>query len=345
MYKVGVCGHFGGEKNLLNGQTVKTKLLTKELRLALGTQDVNIVDTHGWKKNPFKLFLDCYFLIRNCENIIILPAQNGISVFVPLFLFLNKIYKRKLHYVVIGGWLPNLLSEKQKLKNQVSKLDGVYAETTSMIKSLQQIGLNNVQKLVNFKRLNILSKNELCFSNGKPLKLCTFSRVMKEKGIEDAIKVVKNINTLRGEVKLTLDIYGQIEEDYKERFEELQHSFPDYISYKGSVDFDKSVEILKGYFVLLFPTHFKTEGIPGTIIDAYAAGIPVIASKWNSADEVITEGVTGHIYNFMHLSELELLLNSALDAPENMENMKENCLKRAEEFLPEKVIGNFIRNM
>lgn len=50
MYKVGVCGHFGSEKNLLNGQTVKTKLLTKELRLALGTQDVNIVDTHGWKK-------------------------------------------------------------------------------------------------------------------------------------------------------------------------------------------------------------------------------------------------------------------------------------------------------
>ena len=137
-------------------------------------------------------------------------------------------------------------------------------------------------------------------------------------------------------MKLTLDIYGQIEEDYKERFEELQHSFPDYISYKGSVDFDKSVEILKGYFVLLFPTHFKTEGIPGTIIDAYAAGIPVIASKWNSADEVITEGVTGHIYNFMHLSEL--LLNSALDAPENMENMKENCLKKAEEFYQKRLL-------
>ncbi len=50
MYKVGVCGHFGGEKNLLNGQTVKTKLLTKELRLALGTQDVNIVDTQWVEK-------------------------------------------------------------------------------------------------------------------------------------------------------------------------------------------------------------------------------------------------------------------------------------------------------
>ncbi|QWH53347.1 glycosyltransferase [Bacillus mycoides] len=345
MYKVGVCGHFGSKKNLLNGQTVKTKLLTEELRLALGTQDVNIVDTHNWKKNPLKLFLDCYLLIRNCENVIILPAQNGISIFVPLFLFLNKIYKRKLHYVVIGGWLPNLLGEKQKLKNQVSKLDGIYAETNSMIKSLQQLGLNNVQKLVNFKRLDILQKNERCFSNGTPFKLCTFSRVMKEKGIEDAVNVVKNINTSRGQVMFTLDIYGQVEEDYKERFEELQQDFPDYISYKGSVDFDKSVGILKGYFALLFPTHFKTEGIPGTIIDAYAAGVPVIASKWNSADEVITEGITGYIYNFMELSELELILNSVLDVPEKMEDMKGNCLKRAEEFLPEKVISEFIKNM
>ncbi|WDL92128.1 glycosyltransferase [Bacillus sp. HNR-4] len=345
MYKVGVCGHFGSDKNLLNGQTVKTKLLTEELRMALGTQDVGIVDTHNWKTNPLKLFVDCYLLIKNCENVVILPAQNGISVFVPLFLFLNRIYKRKLHYVVIGGWLPNLLTEKSKLKNQVSKLDGVYAETNSMIKSLRQLGLNNVKKLMNFKPLDILPKNELSFSNGKPFKLCTFSRVMKEKGIEDAVQVVENINNSKGEVIFTLDIYGQIEEEYKERFEKLQRDFPNYISYKGSVDFDKSVGILKDYYALLFPTHFKTEGIPGTVIDAYAAGIPVIASKWNSADEIIIEGTTGYIYDFMCLAELELILNSVLDNPKKMENMKESCLEKAEEFLPKKIISGFIQNM
>jgi hypothetical protein len=51
--------------------------------------------------------------------------------------------------------------------------------------------------------------------------------------------------------------------------------------------------VLKDYFALLFPTHFYTEGIPGTVIDAYAAGIPVISAKWESYSDVIDEGVTG----------------------------------------------------
>ncbi|MGN4425599.1 glycosyltransferase family 4 protein [Bacillus cereus group sp. MYBK30-1] len=345
MYKIGVCGHFGSKKNLLNGQTVKTKVLTEELKLALGTQNVEIVDTHNWKKNPFKLFINCLLLIKGCENVIILPAQNGLGIFVPLFLLLNKVYKRKLHYVVIGGWLPEILGENPKLKKQVCKLDGVYVETTSMIKSLQQLGLENVKKFINFKRLDVLTASGLHFPNERPFKLCTFSRVMKEKGIEDAIKTVESINTARGEVMFTLDIYGQVDENYKERFEQLQKKFPNFISYKGSVNFNESVEILKEYFALLFPTQFKTEGIPGTIIDAYAAGIPVIASKWDSADEVITQGITGYIYDFMQTSQLEMILNSVLDAPEKMGDMKENCLKRAEEFLPEKVISEFIKNM
>ena len=52
--------------------------------------------------------------------------------------------------------------------------------------------------------------------------------------------------------------------------------------YCGIKDPKDSVKTLKNYFALVFPTRFYTEGIPGTIIDAYYAGVPVIASKWES---------------------------------------------------------------
>lgn len=48
----------------------------------------------------------------------------------------------------------------------------------------------------------------------------------------------------------------------------------------------------------MFPTLFYTEGIPGTIIDAYAAGLPVISSKWESYGDVIEDNVTGIGYEF-----------------------------------------------
>ena len=65
-----------------------------------------------------------------------------------------------------------------------------------------------------------------------------------------------------------------------EWFNELKSTFPSYIKYGGLVPFDKSVEVLKNYFALLFPTYYEGEGFAGTLLDAMAAGVPVVASDW-----------------------------------------------------------------
>ena len=140
------------------------------------------------------LLYRCYLLIKSCENIIIMPASNGIKVFIPLFSKMNRIFHKKLHYVVIGGWLPKLLRNNIQLISGLKDFEGIFVETYSMVNALNKLGLNNVHYLPNFKRLNNLDERELVYSYKEPYKLCTFSRVMKEKGIEDAINVVKTIN-------------------------------------------------------------------------------------------------------------------------------------------------------
>ena len=343
MVKVGICGHFGEGKNLLNGQTVKTKVMTKELIRYFGQSEVVSLDTHNWNYNPLRLLIGCLRLIKNCGNIIILPAIRGVKVFVPLFLILNKFFNRKLHYVVIGGWLPEVIRDNPKLLRQLIKFDGVYVETHSMIEALNSLGLNNVYYLPNFKPLNIVSVNELVYLWDKPLKLCTFSRVMKEKGIEDAIDVVKTINAEFNQEVYKLDIYGQVDENYCERFNEIRKSFPDFIEYKGYVEYYNSCNVLKDYFLLLFPTQFKTEGIPGTIIDAYASGLPVLSSNWYSAAEIIDEKRTGFIYGFMQNQELKEQLISIAKNPNIINSMRISCIKKAKSYMPQQVIEEFIR--
>lgn len=73
----------------------------------------------------------------------------------------------------------------------------------------------------------------------------------------------------------------------------LQKKFPPYIRYGGSVPFDKSVNVLKDYFALLFPTYYEGEGFAGTLIDAYSAGAPVIviAFDWKYNSELVNENV------------------------------------------------------
>lgn len=337
--KIGILGHFGEGTNLLNGQTVKTKIITEELQKQLGQDQVLKIDTHGgWKtllKAPFQVF----YALKNSTNILIFPAHNGLRVYAPLLSFVKRFFKkRKIHYVVIGGWLPQFLIQRKHLSKILKKFDGIYVETNTMKSSLEVQGFKNVYVMPNCKKLTVLSENELVYPSGVPYKLCTFSRVMKEKGIETAVSIIKKVNDRLGYIAYSLDIYGQVDTAQTEWFETLKNQFTNYIRYCGCVDSDQSVEVLQQYFALLFPTHFYTEGIPGTIIDAYAAGIPVISAKWESFSDVVDEGITGFGYDFDDADQLERILLEVAQKPNVLLGMKENCIRKAKDYIPESAI-------
>ncbi len=339
MKKACVIGHFGFGENLLNGQTIKTKHVTLELDKKFGEDKIIKIDTHGGIKLLPNIILKMLKAFKYSENIIIFPAHNGIRIFVPLCTIINIFFRRKLHYVVIGGWLPSFLKNRSILKWELMRFCGIYVETSTMKRTLVKLGLNNVVILKNFKNFKVLSNSELKSTYDKPYKICTFSRVMKEKGIEDIVKAVISINKKNRDKIYKLDIYGQVDDRQVEWFEKLKKSFPDYISYKGIVQSDKSVEVLKNYFLLVFPTRFFTEGIPGTILDAYAAGVPVLSSKWESFFDVVDDGYTGIGYKFGDVKALTKTLEQISYVPETIIEKKHNCLKKAEEYLPHAVLN------
>ena len=301
MSKIGIIGHYGFGLDLANGQTIKTKIITEEIKNS--NHEIVTVDAHG-----------------------------GIKVVVPVLAVLNRIYHKKLHYIVIGGWLSNFLDRKQFLKRQLQSFNYIYVETKTMKTALEGKGFSNIVIMPNCKRLKILSEEELVYSTQEPLALCTFSRVMKEKGIGTIVDVIKRINDASGRTVYRLDIYGQVDKEQEEWFEELKKTFPSYVSYGGVVPFNESVDTLKNYFALVFPTHFFTEGIPGTIIDAYAAGVPVISAKWESFPDVIDEGSTGFGYEFDNTEELFSLLMDVLNKQDILNNMKKTCIERSKSY-------------
>lgn len=340
-----VLGHFGEGANLLNGQTVKTKIITEELQNQLGQDQVMKIDTHGgWKtllKAPFQVFQ----ALRSSANVLIFPAHNGLRVYAPLLSFQRRFFKnRKIHYVVIGGWLPQFLLRRTNLAKALKKFDGIYVETNTMKKALEEQGFNNVLVMPNCKDLTPLTESELVYPTGEPYKLCTFSRVMKEKGIEDAINAVKAVNNHFGRTVYELDIYGQVDQNQTEWFEELCKKFPPYVRYGGLVPFDKSVEVLKNYFALLFPTYYEGEGFAGTVIDAFAAGIPVIASDWRYNSEIISSDV-GKLFPTHDVAALADILENCSATVHEINELKYNCISKAAEYSTSRVIGDFIKHL
>lgn len=338
MKKVSVIGLFCNGISVADGQSVKTRIVTEELEKALGKDQVVRIDTYGWKKNPLSLFLKCIFSVYNSSNVIFMTDEGGIKVFPWLLLGANLFGHCTLHYIVIGGWLVQFLNKQPFLANCLRHFDGVYAETTAMKTGLEQLDFHNVTLLPNFKNLSPLTEEQLIYNQSEPYRFCTFSRVIREKGIEDAVNAVKTVNAQFGRSVCTLDIFGMVDENEREWFETLVSNFSEEIRYCGTVPYEQSVQALKGYFALLFPTFFPKEGIPGTIIDAYSAGLPVIASRWESFHDVIDDGITGIGYPYLKNELLTDIISDIVRCPDKILEMKKACLTKAECFAPDKLI-------
>lgn len=341
MKKIGIVGFFAKQKPLRDGQTVKTQQLSKALKERLGEDEIVEVDMQGCRNRPFGFVKEVASICRNCENVVILPAHNAL-LFLPFLCLLFRKKGVRLFYDVIGGWLPTYIKEHSIVEKQIKKFDGIWVETSVMQKSLQSLGFDNVAILPNFKDLNILQESETHNIAGKPIKLCVFSRVTEVKGIDDAVNSVKKINEEMGTPTYSLDIYGPIDDTYADHFADLQKGFTDEVRYCGCVSPEKSTEYLKLYDALLFPTRYEGEGHPGTIIDAYSAGLPVLSAKWHSYSDFVDEGKTGLGYEQYNYDALCELLRKVASDYQVLDGMRVNCLKKAAKYSAKEVVDNLL---
>lgn len=345
MKALSAIGHFAFGKKCLDGQTVKTNIVTDELAKILGNENVVKFDTSGGVKRLIALPFAILKALKKSKNVIIFPAQNGLKVIVPLLTFFNRFFKRTIHYSVIGGWLPDFLNGKKALTKRLKKLDYIYVETNGMKNQLEKKGFNNVSVVPNCKNLDILDEQNLVLPNDEPYKLCTFSRVSVQKGIEDAVNAVKSINNNHGKVVFALDIYGQVDSAQTEWFDSLKNSFPEYIRYCGVVDYDNTTNVIKDYCALLFPTYYEGEGFAGTLIDAMAAGVPVVASDWKYNSEVVVDGVTGLLYQTHNQEEFVEKIEYISNNLPQWIDMKKNAIVKAKNYLPGEVVIKISDNM
>lgn len=340
--RIAIIGHFGGKKKFNDGQTIKT-LAIYEALIRYG-ETIDRVDTYYIKRNPLKFIMQFLFAGIRDKKCIVLLSTKGRRVLFPILSFMSKHMKKEIYHYGIGGRLAREVSERPKWKRYVSSFQGNWMESMELADRLQELGIKNAIYLPNFKKLNILTEKEICRAFSEPYRLCTFSRVMKEKGIEDAIDAVRAINAELHRNAVTLDIYGPAEEAYLSHLKKTLAG-DDACRYCGVVPADESVETLKDYYALLFPTHWKHEGMPGTIIDALSAGVPVIARRWQYCDEMLQHGVTGYIYDFDKPEKLKDTILFAIHHADDTVAMRAECLKRAQGYSEEHVMKEIARQI
>lgn len=336
---IGVIGRTAYDTELCDGQTVKTRILIDELRNKYPHASIQIVDTYGYKNKPFKIISGIFGCLKTSQVVFVLLSRNGMRVIFPIVNSLNRFFKRPILHDCIGGSLDELVKKRRGLKKNLNKFSVNWVESNGLKERLESLGVCNVECLPNFKRLKKLEEHDLPKYNEEPIRFCTFSRVNKAKGIGIASETTIAINRKAGYKRCFLDIYGPIEENYDLTLKQYIEKSDGAISYKGIVNYSESVDTLKNYYALLFPTTFYGEGFPGTLLDAFSAGIPVIATNWHLNGEIIEHKQTGFLYEWEHSEKLEMWMQYAIDNPDLINSMKKKCLQKAESYSPDSVIN------
>lgn len=328
-----VLGYFGLSIHQLDGQTVKTRDIYSLLKSKEGKffSDVRYFDTQIFQDSKLNI-LKAFRALSKSDTLYYLPAHNNLKYIFPFIFVLGILFNVKIHYIVVGGWLNNFLKNKPLLTWMLIRVKGIYPETKDLSDNLKtNYGFNNVFQLSNFRLNDFKAEEKVDIHNYQ--RLVFMARVHPLKGVRTIFKleeelIKQNIHNVQ------IDIYGplftEFEKEFKTLIEESQ-----IVRYKGVLQPNEIYETLVNYDLMLFPTQYFTEGFPGSILDAYIAEVPLVATNWKYADEFIVHNESGLITEFGNEDLFIKETISLLKDKNRMSKLQEGVKKQKYKYSPE----------
>ena len=139
--------------------------------------------------------------------------------------------------------------------------------------------------------------------------LMYLGRIEEEKGLQHVIDVLPSLSEEFPQVRFMVVGDGPYLDKLKVHSAKLKVG--DLISFVGKVPYDE----VPGYYaaadVFVFPT-MRREGFPMTVIEALAAGLPVVVANSGGAAEAVMDGETGFVIDPGDTGKLEEVLRELL---------------------------------
>lgn len=114
----------------------------------------------------------------------------------------------------------------------------------------------------------------------------------ESKGILDYLQVIRLANAQHPGIHGVL--LGNINSE-KEASQIRQAEREGIVSYKGIQTGEAKNNFFRQADLFLFPSFFEAENFPTVIIEAFSAGLPVVASDWRGIPDQVRNGYTGFV--------------------------------------------------
>ncbi len=270
----------------ISGTSILLEQLASDLK---GRADIelSIVDSggirgHGLKglarysRMLFRIWID-----SGKSHIISLHLSiTALALVAPVALAMSRVRGIKLAIRLFGGagcgGLKGL--SRSVAKWSMGKADICLVETRALVNEMKRDGICRVEWYANSRPI----PDGAAFHAPQACRKFVFiGRLCAEKGVCAAIEAAE----LFGD-EVSLDVYGPFWGDSlsTDIFRGKKR-----VRYRGPIRPDQVPEIMSEHDALLLPTRHRDEGYPGGIIEAFAAGRPVICTRWMALPEMVDE--------------------------------------------------------
>jgi len=132
-----------------------------------------------------------------------------------------------------------------------------------------------------------------CAKTGGGIRLISVGRLVEEKGFAHGIRAVRKLLSRRPELELRYEIIGG--GPLQEALERLirESRLENHVILRGAKDQNAIVRALNQSDVFLCPS--LAEALPVALMEAQAVGLPVIATRVGSVDQIVLDGRSGFI--------------------------------------------------
>ncbi len=210
---------------------------------------------------------------------------------------LNKVNSLSEKMFVLSGWYKALLVSNGLDKHKIVVLPPAIAKPISVPA--------------------LSAKNKIPDNNR--IKFVYAGRITEIKGLHILLEALLNLK----QQNWILDIYGAVSDmDYFKTCVQQTADNP-LINWRGTIDNDKIISTLSEYDTLIFPSIVQeTMGL--IMLEAFAAGLPVIGSSIWSVKEQIKDGMNGLIFYTGDSFSLQGVLKNVLNDPSLLIKMAKN---------------------
>ena len=345
MKKIMVLGNYGYGVSGLDGQVINT-INIYNLILKHHPDQTRKVDTLEHIKRPWKIFPLLFNLLK-IDTLIIIPGQNCFIYFLPLCYFLSKMAKFNIICICVGGWQYEFFAGKENghshryIMNICRKIKCFMPELQRVNNDLiEHFNFKNTKIFPNFKEIPPLPAIQN--RTDKQLKIVFCARINKNKGFHMVFDAIKS---WKDKFPFHVTFYGDIENEDRKDFFTLIEINKKYASYNGLIPQNKVHVELAKHDILVLPTKYYTEGFPGSILDAYIAGIPVVVTEWKHSHEFVVEDKTGFIVPFTNgQSAFEKKIESLFFDQAKLSKMKKAARKESLKY-SDKIAWDLLKDL